>query len=180
MKMGEPFGILLGGGPSKPNKVNTIIDAFKDLNLTVSEEQTLQGYIARAKMADRIFSSVGNCKIIPDENNKKLLIIEKKENKENKHMYICHKCSDTTTIANMKELNISEMKKYECIHSKLSEIVFESQKLESKPENIDKNVIDVVKDVKETIALVVLAKKINKAPGIIHVTSRTKRPKCET
>ena len=71
VEIGEPFVILLGGGPSKPNKGNTIIDAFKVLNLTVSEEQTLQGYIARAKMADRIFSSVGNFKIFPDENNKK-------------------------------------------------------------------------------------------------------------
>ena len=72
VKIGEPFGILLGGGPSKPNKGNTIIDAFKDLNLTEFEEQTLQGYIARAKNADRIFSSVGNFKIFPDENNKKV------------------------------------------------------------------------------------------------------------
>ena len=80
------------------------------LSRTVSEEQILQGYIARAKIADRIFSSVGNFKIIPDENNKKLLVIEKKKNK---HIYICYKCSDTTTIAIMKELNIFEMKKYE-------------------------------------------------------------------
>ena len=78
MKIGEPFGILLGGAPSKPNKGNTIIDAFKVLNLTVSEEQTLQWYIARAKTADIIFSSVGNFKIIPDENNKKKVAHYKK------------------------------------------------------------------------------------------------------
>ena len=68
VKIGQPFGILHGGGPSKPNKINNIIHAFKDLNLTVSEEQTIQGYIARAKIADRIFSSVGHFDIIPDEN----------------------------------------------------------------------------------------------------------------
>ena len=79
--------ILLGGGPSKPNKGNTIIDAFKVLNLTVSEEQTLQGYIARAKMAHRIFSSVGNFKIIPDENNKKVAYY-RKEIRKRKQTYI--------------------------------------------------------------------------------------------
>ena len=54
------------------------------LSRTVSEEQTLQGYIARAKIADRIFSSVGNLKIIPDENNKKVAYYRK----ERKQTYI--------------------------------------------------------------------------------------------
>ena len=72
------------------------------------------------------------------------------------------------------------MKEKECIHAKLSEILFGNAKSKKKPVKESINAIDVLKDKKETIALVVPAKMHNKAPGIIFLSSRTKRPKCET
>ena len=166
--------------PKVQKKEETVIDLFEKMNLNESEEKEMVGYLARAKMADRVFSSIGNFNVIPDENNKKLLITEKIENEKNEHIYVCHKCKDSATIDNMMEINIDEMKEKECIHAKLSEILFGNAKSKKKPVKESINAIDVLKDKKETIALVVPAKMHNKAPGIIFLSSRTKRPKCET
>ena len=159
---------------------SNLVDVFESMNLNESEEKEIVGYLARAKMADRVFSSIGNLNVIPDENNKKMLITEKIENKKNEHIYVCHKCTDSTTMNNMMKIDITEMKEKECIHAKLSEILFGNAKNKKDPVEESINAIDVLKDTKETIALVVPAKKHKKAPGIIFLSSRTKRPRCET
>ena len=42
-----------------------------------------------------------------------------------------------------------------------------------------KNVIDIVKDGKETIAIVFPSQDQARRPGVIHLTSRTRRPRCD-
>ena len=42
-----------------------------------------------------------------------------------------------------------------------------------------KNVIDIVKDGKETIAIVFPSQDQARRPGVIHITSRTRRPRCD-
>ena len=88
---------------------SNLVDAFKIMNLNETDEKQMVGYLSRAKMADRVFSSIGNLNVITDEDNKKLIITEKIENEKNEHIYVCHKCKDSATMNNMMKINITEL-----------------------------------------------------------------------
>ena len=116
------------------SSVCPILENFPNLNLGESDENRIQGYIARSMMADKVFSGVGNYKVVPDENGNSLLITERIEDDgQANHAYICRKCTDLTTFKNMRKVDMSEMKKQECIHGQLSEIVFENMNSKYKP-----------------------------------------------
>ena len=52
-----------------------MVDAFKKFDAS-EEKNNMLGYITRAKMNDKAFSSLGGYYIVPDEENKKLIITE--------------------------------------------------------------------------------------------------------
>ena len=110
------------------------------------------GYITRSKGADRAFFSLGGYGVVPDEMNKKLIITEAVMCDGDEKFFICHKCDDLTSFKNAKHVDITEMKDRACVHSKLSSVLFGRMEIK----NLDKtrNVIDLVKDDKETIAIV--------------------------
>ena len=110
------------------------------------------GYITRAKMHDKAFSSLGGYYVVPDEENKKLIITEAIGEGEKK-LFICHCCTDLTSLNNAKNIDSEEMKLTACNHSKLSQIMFGDLEVQKVPDK-KKNVIDIVKDGKETIAIV--------------------------
>ena len=135
------------------------------------------GYITRAKMTDKAFSSLRGYFVVPDEENKKLIITEAIGEGEEK-FFICHRCTDLTTFNNAKNINFDEMKLLGCNHSKLSQILFGDLEGQTKLDK-EKNLIDVVKDGTETIAIVFPSQDQARRPGVIHLTSRTKRPRCD-
>ena len=135
------------------------------------------GYITRAKMTDKAFSSLRGYFVVPDEENKKLIITEAIGEGEEK-FFICHRCTDLTTFNNAKNINFDEMKLLGCNHSKLSQILFGDLEGQTKLDK-EKNLIDVVKDGTETIAIVFPSQDQARRPGVIHLTTRTKRPRCD-
>ena len=135
------------------------------------------GYITRAKMHDKAFSSLGGYYVVPDEENKKLIITEAIGEGEKK-LFICHCCTDLTSLNNAKNIDSEEMKLTACNHSKLSQILFGDLEVQKVPDK-KKNVIDIVKDGKETIAIVFPSQDQARRPGVIHLTSRTRRPRCD-
>ena len=62
-----------------------------------------------------------------------------------------------------------------CYHSKLSQILFGDLEVQIVPDK-KKNVIDVIKDGKDTIFP---SQDQARRPGVIHLTSRTRRPRCD-
>ena len=159
-----------------PQKLN-VVDAFKNFDGSEEEKNAMLGYITRAKISDRAFSSLGGYYVVPDEENKKLIITESIGEGEKK-LFICHRCTDLTTLNNAKNIDSEEMKRMACNHSKLSQLLFGDLKVQTKPDK-EKNVIDVVKDGKETIAIVFPSQDQARRPGVIHLTSRTRRTRCD-
>ena len=53
----------------------SVVDAFKNFEGSEEEKNSMQGYITRAKMTDKAHASLGGINVVPDEDNKKLLII---------------------------------------------------------------------------------------------------------
>ena len=155
-------------------QAKSVLDAFEELNEPEDTKKVLLGYITRAKAAERTFSSQGGYTVVPDEDSKKL-IINQAVVKDGETFFICHKCDDLTSFYNAKDFNIKEVG--QCIHSKLSRILFANMVITDL--NKTKNIIDVVKEGKETIALVFPCKD-QKRPGVIHLTSRTKGIRCVT
>ena len=115
--------------------------------------------------------------VVPDEENKKLIITEAIGEGEKK-LFICHCCTDLTSLNNAKNIDSEEMKLTACNHSKLSQILFGDLEVQKVPDK-KKNVIDIVKDGKETIAIVFPSQDQARRPGVIHLTSRTRRPRCD-
>ena len=54
-----------------PQKLN-VVDAFKNFEGSEEEKNAMLGYITRAKMTDKAFSSLRGYFVVPDEENKKL------------------------------------------------------------------------------------------------------------
>ena len=77
-----------------PKKLN-VVDAFKKFDASEEEKNNMLGYITRAKMNDKAFSSLGGYYVVPDEENKKLIITEAIGEGEKK-LFICHCCTDLT------------------------------------------------------------------------------------
>ena len=121
--------------------------------------------MTRATVAERTFSSQGGYTVVPDEESKKLIINQAVE-RDGETFFICHKCDDLTSFYNAKDLDIKEVG--QCIHSR---IFFANMVITDLDKT--KNIIDVVKEEKETIAFVFPCKDL-KRPGVIHLTSRTK------
>ena len=128
-----------------------------------------------AKMTEKAHSSLGGINVVLDEDNKKLLITEMIGEGEKK-VFVCHRCSDLTTLNNARSIDYEELKKNACNHSKLSEILFGDQEIQKKPDG-KKNIIDVVKNSSELIAIVFPSEKHGKRPSVIQITSRSKRPR---
>ena len=101
----------------------SVVDAFKNFEGSEEEKNSMQGYITRAKMTDKAHASLGGINVVPDEDNKKLLITEMIGEGEKK-VFVCHRCSDLTTLNNARSIDYEELKKNACNHSKLSEILF--------------------------------------------------------
>ena len=155
----------------------SVVDAFKNFEGSEEEKNSMQGYITRAKMTDKAHASLGGINVVPDEDNKKLLITEMICEGEKK-VFVCHRCSDLTTLNNARSIDYEELKKNACNHSKLSEILFGDQEIQKKPDG-KKNIIDVVKNSSELIAIVFPSEEHGKRPGVIQITSRSKRPRCD-
>ena len=68
------------------------------------------------------------------------------------------------------------MKLMTCNHSKLSQILFGDLEVQTVSDK-KKNVIDVVKNGKDAIAIVIPSQDQARRPGVIHLTSRTRRPR---
>ena len=81
-----------------------MVDAFKNFEGSEEEKNAMLGYITRAKMTDRAFSSLRGYFVVPDEENKKLIITEAIGEGEEK-FFICHRCTDLTTFNNAKNIN---------------------------------------------------------------------------
>ena len=154
-----------------------MVDAFKSFEGSEEEKNAMLGYITRAKISDKAFSSLPGYYVVPDEENKKLIITEAIGEGEKK-LFICHCCTDLTSLNNAKNFDSEEMKLTACNHSKLSQILFGDLEVQKVPDK-KKNVIDIVKDGKETIAIVFPSQDQARRPGVIHITSRTRRPRCD-
>ena len=144
------------------------------MNESEETKKVLLGYMTRATVAERTFSSQGGYTVVPDEESKKLIINQAVE-RDGETFFICHKCDDLTSFYNAKDINIKEMG--QCMHSKLSSILFPNMVITDLDKT--KNIIDVVKEEIETIAFVFPCKDL-KRPGVIHLTSRTKGNRCVT
>ena len=106
----------------------------------------------------RLFPHLGGYYNVPDEENKKrssLFVIAA----------LIWPLSTT-----LKTLTLSW-----CYHSKLSQILFGDLKVQIVPDK-KKNVIDVIKDGKNTIFP---SQNQARGPCVIHLTSRTRRPRCD-
>ena len=106
----------------------------------------------------RLFPHLGGYYNVPDEENKKrssLFVIAA----------LIWPLSTT-----LKTLTLSW-----CYHSKLSQILFGDLEVQTVPDK-KKNVIDVIKDGKDTIFP---SQDQARRPGVIHLTSRTRRPRCD-
>lgn len=157
-----------------PQQLN-VVDAFEEFEGSEEEKNAMLGYITRAKMSDKAFSSLGGYYVVPDEENKKLIITEA-IGEGKKKVFICHRCTDLTALNNANNIDADEMKLMGCNHSKLSQILFGDLEGQTKLDK-KKNLIDVVKDGRETIAIVFPSQDQGRRPGVIHLTSRTKRPR---
>ena len=144
------------------------------MNESEETKKVLLGYMTRATVAERTFSSQGGYTVVPDEESKKLIINQAVE-RDGETFFICHKCDDLTSFYNAKDINIKEIG--QCMHSKLSSILFPNLVITDLDKT--KNIIDVVKEEKETIAFVFPCKDL-KRPGVIQLTSRTKGIRCVT
>ena len=142
----------------------SVVDAFKNFEGSEEEKNSMQGYITRAKMTDKAHASLGGITEMIAEGEKKV--------------FVCHRCSDLTTLNNARSIDYEELKKNACKHSKLSEILFGDQEIQKKPDG-KKNIIDVVKNSSELIAIVFPSEEHGKRAGVIQITSRSKRPRCD-
>jgi len=70
----------------------SVVDAFKNFEGSEEEKNSMQGYITRAKVTDKAHASLGGINVVPDEDNKKLLITEMIAEGEKK-VFVCHRCS---------------------------------------------------------------------------------------
>ena len=61
-----------------PQQLN-VVDAFEEFEGSEEEKNAVLGYITRAKMSDKAFSSLGGYYVVPDEENKKLKQLEKEK-----------------------------------------------------------------------------------------------------
>ena len=130
----------------------------------------LIGYSARAQAKDRAFTSLGGFAVVPDEENKKLLITQAKVDKGGEKGFICYKCDDLTSLENARNVNINEKK--QCIHAMLAFMLFAN--LEIRDLDSTKSTIDVLKhNEKEIIALVIPCTD-QKRPGVLllHIKCR--------
>ena len=152
----------------------TALEAFENLDATDETKKELLGYVTRAQVSEKTFSSLGGYIVVPDQDNRKL-ILNQAIVKDSEKLFICQKCDDLTSISNAKDFKPNEVGK--CIHSKLSSVLYANMEITDLDKT--KNTIDVLKEGKETIALV-FPSNDHKRPGVIHLTSRTKGVRCVT
>ena len=150
------------------------LEAFENLDATDETKKELLGYVTRAQVSEKTFSSLGGYIVVPDQDNRKL-ILNQAIVKDSEKLFICQKCDDLTSISNAKDFKPNEVGK--CIHSKLSSVLYANMEITDLDKT--KNTIDVLKEGKETIALV-FPSNDHKRPGVIHLTSRTKGVRCVT
>jgi hypothetical protein len=143
------------------------------------KQKNLIGYVTRAKLQNKVFSSIDDLKVVPDEKIRKMLITKRVSSDEG-FAYICYECSDLQTIENMTQLPIEGLKSGQCLHSNLSEIVFENTKeWKTKKQNENVNLVHIVKESNnETIVVVKPSEKHKKTPGILQKSERMKQIKC--
>ena len=55
-------------------QAKSVLDAFEELNESEETKKVLLGYMTRATVAERTFSSQGGYTVVPDEESKKLII----------------------------------------------------------------------------------------------------------
>ena len=89
-------------------QAKSVLDAFEELNESEETKKVLLGYMTRATVAERTFSSQGGYTVVPDEESKKLIINQAVE-RDGETFFICHKCDDLTSFYNAKDINIKEM-----------------------------------------------------------------------
>ena len=66
-------------------------------------------------MTDKAHASLGGINVVPDEDNKKLLITEMICEGEKK-VFVCNRCSDLTTLNNARSIDYEELKKNAVSH----------------------------------------------------------------
>ena len=78
------------------------LEAFENLDATDETKKELLGYVTRAQVSEKTFSSLGGYIVVPDQDNRKL-ILNQAIVKDSEKLFICQKCDDLTSISNAKD-----------------------------------------------------------------------------
>ena len=61
--------------------------------MLMRKQKNLIGYVTRAKLQNKVFSSIDDLKVVPDEKIRNMLITKRFSSDEG-FAYICYECSD--------------------------------------------------------------------------------------
>ena len=145
------------------------------------DRKLLYGYIYRTKRSKKYFLCGNDFIVIPDPDNKKMLLC-KMVRTDPKNIFFCFECENTSVLENMELDKFAQSRTDSCIHIDLCKVLFSDTLVEMKKISADSNFVEVLhKERKSVISLVHSAQeKKKRLPGVVILTSRTLKPKCNT
>ena len=159
----------------------TLLERFKFLKSRKENVNELQGYLSRITGSGKYFKLKQNTVLLPDESNKKWILLKKKLSSESKAIYICLRCSDIGALHSVhNNISLHEITKNYCLHASMSFLFWGDSQSEVQPiDNNNEAIIEKILEEKgKYYAVVHPDASKNKPPGVVGVTNKTKRPRC--